>query len=80
MEATGAIPAAPMRWAPKAMRAIGSSTEEVFMRKRMFKWLGREFISLSAEGEVGLGAAEEARVLLDRFDEELRSIGNENRI
>ena len=50
------------------------------MRKRMFKWLGREFISLSVEGEVGLGAAEEARVLLDRFDEELRSIGNENRI
>ena len=45
------------------------------MRKRVFQWLGREFISLSAEGKVGLGAADEARDLLDRFDGELRGTG-----
>lgn len=45
------------------------------MRKRVFQWLGREFISLSAEGRAGLGAAEEARDLFDRFDGELRGAG-----
>jgi enamine deaminase RidA (YjgF/YER057c/UK114 family) len=45
------------------------------MRKRVFQWLGREFISLSAEGKAGMGAAGEARDLLERFDGELRGTG-----
>jgi enamine deaminase RidA (YjgF/YER057c/UK114 family) len=44
------------------------------MRKRVFHWLGREFVSLSGEGKPAK-AAEEARELFRRFDEELKGLG-----
>lgn len=45
------------------------------MRKRLFPWLGRQFIELSGEAAPGAGAAEEARRLFERFDGELRVHG-----
>ena len=39
------------------------------MRKKVFQWLGREFVSLSAEGEHGRSAADEAREIFQRFDD-----------
>lgn len=45
------------------------------MRKKIFTWLGREFVALSGEGKRDLAAAEQARELFRRFDEELRKEG-----
>jgi enamine deaminase RidA (YjgF/YER057c/UK114 family) len=43
------------------------------MRKRIFRWLDREFVELSAEAKPAKTPAEEARELLRRFNEELES-------
>ena len=45
------------------------------MRKRIFSWLGHEFIEISAEAAPGADAAGEARELFRRFDHELRADG-----
>ena len=45
------------------------------MRKKVFNWLEREFVSLSGEGKPALSAAEQARELFQRFDAELRGLG-----
>jgi enamine deaminase RidA (YjgF/YER057c/UK114 family) len=45
------------------------------MRKRIFRWLGKEFVELSGEAKVASSAGEEARQLFLRFDQELRSLG-----
>jgi enamine deaminase RidA (YjgF/YER057c/UK114 family) len=45
------------------------------MRKRIFSWLGREFVELSGEARPVADASEEARDLFQRFDEELRKMG-----
>jgi enamine deaminase RidA (YjgF/YER057c/UK114 family) len=42
------------------------------MRKRIFSWLGREFVELSGEATPAANATEEARDLFQRFDQELR--------
>ncbi len=43
------------------------------MRKRIFSWLGKEFVELAGEASPGATAAEEARDLFHRFDRELRT-------
>ncbi len=45
------------------------------MRKRIFSWLGREFIELSGEAKPAANATVEARELFNRFNEELESHG-----
>ena len=45
------------------------------MRKRIFNWLGHEFIELSGEATSGADAGAEARELFQRFDGELKSHG-----
>ena len=45
------------------------------MRKKVFNWLEREFVSLSGEGKPALSPAEQARELFQRFDAELRGLG-----
>jgi enamine deaminase RidA (YjgF/YER057c/UK114 family) len=45
------------------------------MRKRIFHWLGREFVALSGEGKLATSAADEARDLFRRFDEDLNGLG-----
>jgi enamine deaminase RidA (YjgF/YER057c/UK114 family) len=45
------------------------------MRKKLFHWLGREFVSLSSEGRVARSVADEARDLFQRFDHELKNVG-----
>jgi enamine deaminase RidA (YjgF/YER057c/UK114 family) len=45
------------------------------MRKKIFTWLGKEFIELSGEAKPGASPAAEARELFQRLDEELRSHG-----
>jgi len=45
------------------------------MRKKIFQWLGREFVALSCEGKAEATAAREAREIFRRLDEELRGIG-----
>jgi enamine deaminase RidA (YjgF/YER057c/UK114 family) len=45
------------------------------MRKRIFTWLGHEFIELSAEAPSGADAASEARELFERFNHELHADG-----
>jgi enamine deaminase RidA (YjgF/YER057c/UK114 family) len=45
------------------------------MKKRIIQWLGREFVELSCEGEIGATVAEEAADLFRRFDKELREVG-----
>ena len=45
------------------------------MRKKIFQWLGREFIALSGEGNGRGTAAEEASGIFQRFDSELREMG-----
>lgn len=44
------------------------------MRKKIFRWLGREFISLSSEGKAAT-ATQEASAIFRRFDQELRETG-----
>ena len=45
------------------------------MRKRIFTWLGREFIELAGEAKPAANATVEAQELFGRFDRELRSHG-----
>jgi enamine deaminase RidA (YjgF/YER057c/UK114 family) len=45
------------------------------MQKRIFSWLGKEFVELSGEARPASTATEEARELFQRFDQELRVHG-----
>jgi enamine deaminase RidA (YjgF/YER057c/UK114 family) len=45
------------------------------MRKRIFSWLDRDFVELSAEAKPGTSAAIEAQELFNRFDQELKAQG-----
>lgn len=45
------------------------------MRKKIFQWLGREFVALSCEGNLGTTATEEMQHVYSRFEEELRGLG-----
>jgi enamine deaminase RidA (YjgF/YER057c/UK114 family) len=45
------------------------------MRKKIFTWLGREFIELSGEAKPAADATIEAQEIFQRFDQELRSHG-----
>jgi enamine deaminase RidA (YjgF/YER057c/UK114 family) len=45
------------------------------MQKRIFSWLGKEFVELSGEARPAASATEEARELFQRFDQELRVHG-----
>lgn len=45
------------------------------MQKRIFTWLGKEFIELSGEAKPAENASIQARQIFSRFDEELRSHG-----
>lgn len=45
------------------------------MRKKIFHWLGREFVALSAEAPPARSATEEAQGLFRIFGEELRGLG-----
>ena len=45
------------------------------MRKKIFSWLGREFVALSGEARPASTATEEAREIFQRFDQELRLHG-----
>jgi enamine deaminase RidA (YjgF/YER057c/UK114 family) len=45
------------------------------MRKRIFTWLGKEFVELSGEAKPGANATTEAQELFGRFDDELKSHG-----
>ncbi len=44
------------------------------MRKKIFQWLGREFVALSSEGKAAT-ATQEASAIFRRFDQELRETG-----
>jgi len=44
------------------------------MNKRIFSWLGREFVALSSEAKSGATATEETREIFLRFDQELRGM------
>ncbi|NIO06836.1 MAG: hypothetical protein GTO40_02170 [Deltaproteobacteria bacterium] len=45
------------------------------MRKRVYSWLGREFVELSGEAPEGRSAEEETRALLSQFADELKVHG-----
>src|SRR4029434_8107350 len=45
------------------------------MQKRIFSWLGKEFVELSGEARPAVTAAEEARELFQRFGQELQTHG-----
>ena len=45
------------------------------MRKKIFTWLGKEFIELSGEAKPAADATLEAREIFQRFDQELRGHG-----
>jgi enamine deaminase RidA (YjgF/YER057c/UK114 family) len=45
------------------------------MRKRIFTWLGREFIELNGEARPAANATTEAQELFGRFDDELKAHG-----
>lgn len=45
------------------------------MRKKIFHWLGKEFVALSCEGKAGLSGTEETQEIFSRFSDELRAIG-----
>ena len=45
------------------------------MTKKIFSWLGKEFVELSSEAKSGGTAADQAREIFQRFDQELRFIG-----
>src|SRR4029453_17568516 len=49
--------------------------EVIAMRKKIFSWLGREFIELSGEAKPVATATVEAQELFNRFNEELKSHG-----
>src|SRR5690349_18319046 len=58
------------------MPDVGSSPSiKTSMRKKIFTWLGKEFIELSGEAEPAAGAALEAQRLFQRFDQELNLHG-----
>ncbi len=44
------------------------------MRKKIFQWLGREFITLSCEGKEGMTATDQAQDIFRRLDGELRGM------
>jgi len=45
------------------------------MRKKLYRWLGQDFVALSGEGKAALPPADQARHLFARFDEELKAWG-----
>ena len=45
------------------------------MRKRIFTWLGKEFVELSGEAKPAANATSEAQEIFRRFDQELQSHG-----
>jgi len=45
------------------------------MRKKIFLWLGREFITLSCEGKEGMTATDQSREIFRRLGEELQGMG-----
>lgn len=45
------------------------------MQKKIFQWLGREFIAISCEGMSKMNATEQTRDIFRRLDEELRGMG-----
>ncbi len=45
------------------------------MQKKIFQWLGREFIALSCEGMSGMTATDQAQDIFRRLDEELQGMG-----
>ena len=45
------------------------------MRKRIFTWLGKEFIELSGEAKAAVNATIEAQELFQRIDQELKAHG-----
>jgi enamine deaminase RidA (YjgF/YER057c/UK114 family) len=45
------------------------------MRKRIFSWLGKEFVELTGEAKSAATATEEAKELFQRFDRELQNQG-----
>lgn len=45
------------------------------MTKKIFSWLGKEFVELSAEAKSGANATEQAREIFQRFDRELQTTG-----
>ncbi|MDP2605596.1 MAG: RidA family protein [Deltaproteobacteria bacterium] len=45
------------------------------MRKRLFSWLGREFIELTGEAKPAASATEEAKGIFERYEQELRGHG-----
>src|SRR5215468_11881151 len=45
------------------------------MQKRIFSWLGKEFVEISGEAKPATTATEEARELFQRFNQELQSHG-----
>ncbi|HKY08564.1 MAG TPA: hypothetical protein VJQ55_09990 [Candidatus Binatia bacterium] len=45
------------------------------MRKRLFTWLGKEFVELSGEAKPASNATIEAQEIFQRFDQELRGHG-----
>ncbi len=44
------------------------------MRKKIFHWLGREFVALSCEGKADLSASEEAKEIFQRLSDELKQL------
>jgi enamine deaminase RidA (YjgF/YER057c/UK114 family) len=45
------------------------------MQKKIFQWLGKEFIAISCEGMSKMNATEQTRHIFRRLDEELRGMG-----
>ncbi|HEY2986818.1 MAG TPA: RidA family protein [Candidatus Binatia bacterium] len=45
------------------------------MTKKIFSWLGKEFVELSSEGKAEGDATEQAREIFQRFDQELKTMG-----
>ena len=45
------------------------------MRKKLFSWLGKEFIELSGEAKPAASGELEAQELFQRFDQELKAHG-----
>lgn len=45
------------------------------MQKRIFRWLGREFVALSSEGVAGAAASDQAAGIFARFDDSLGGHG-----